>query len=201
MPQQQINLYRYFEKPVTDSEFLTWKRYWASNILFACLMVVALIFSVGENFFLKKRLQTSQTEMTKYKEEFQQMKGSFPQFFFGENINDAVAMLNKEMAAQKKIIDILSMHDAFSQNLISLSRTIVPNVWLTTISIEKNGRDITLIGKSIGMKNLQDFIARLNKDKIYGPYITALKKVSNENVNDPETKLTFELSMVRNSNG
>jgi len=112
-----------------------------------------------------------------------------------------VTSLKNEMAAQKQIIGILSMHNAFSQNLISFSRTIVPNVWLTKISIEKNGDDITLQGESIGMNSMHNFISNLEKDKIYTTYTTTLKKISNEDVKDPATKLSFELNMVKNSDG
>lgn len=201
MLNQQINLYSHFEKPKTDAEFLTWKRYWISNILFAILMVIIFMFSITENSLLKKKLQLSNTELISFQSQFQKIKGSYPQFFFGEKIDDAVSNLKKEMAAQKKIIGILTSHNPFSQNLIALSQTIVPNVWLTEISIRKSGNDIMLIGESIGMKNMQDFITRLDKNTIYGPYSTSLKNVNNKDVKNPETRLSFELNMVKNSDG
>jgi len=201
MLQQEINLYRFFAAPVTDAEFLTWKRYWIANALFASFMVIILLLSISDNYYLKQRLNLAQAKMAEYQAQFQKLKGSFPQFFFGENINDAVTSLKNEMAAQKQIIGILSMHNAFSQNLISFSRTIVPNVWLTKISIEKNGDDITLQGESIGMNSMHNFISNLEKDKIYTTYTTTLKKISNEDVKDPATKLSFELNMVKNSDG
>ena len=201
MLRQEINLITSLAKPETDSELFTWKRFLIANVIFTVLMIILLISSVLETHRLKNKLKIAENTMMQNQEKFQQMKNKLPQFLFGDNISEAVINMNKEMAMQKKIIAILASSSHFSQNLVALSRTIIPDVWLTKIYIAKNGAIIDLEGNSIGMDNLNEYIARLNKDNLLSPYEVTIKKIGNADVKNPKAKLSFELNMEKGSNG
>ncbi len=119
MLRQEINLLNGLAKAETDSELFTWKRYLLANALFTLLMVILLLSSLFETHHLKQKMQTAQNTMALNQKKFEEMKNKLPQFLFGDNINDAVANMKKEMATQKKIIAILAAHSPFSEALIA----------------------------------------------------------------------------------
>ncbi len=196
MLRQEINLYRQFTAPVTDATYFTWKRYWLLNIIFAIIMVVVFIASMMQTIYLRHEADTLQVKIAHFKEDFTKLKSSFPQLFFSENIGDSVSSLKRQMDAQQKIISILSKHSPFSGVLQGLSRSIIRNVWLNSITISKSGEMIVLDGHSIGMSNINDYINALNNDKSFDQYTVVVNEVKNMDVHDPNIRLTFQINMA-----
>lgn len=199
MLRQEINLYQHFEPPKTAADFLSWKRYWLFNVIVVILSIIIFIFSAIENVYLKHKVDKQQLILAKYQSEFQKIKNTLPQLFFNKDINEAVKSMQNEVAAQKEIIAILARHIPFSEDLVGLSNMIVPNVWLSLISIQKNGDEITLKGDGIGIQNVHKFIGNMENDKIYKNYSIELNEIKNKDVNDPNVRLNFEIRMVRKS--
>jgi hypothetical protein len=197
MLRQEINLYRHFHPPKTNADLVNWKRFWIFNITVFILMTIICITSFSENIYLRKKDKDLQAQLVIYQTEFEKLKGTFPQLFFDKDINEAVKTMQSQIAAQQDIISILSKHTAFSENLIAFSRTIVPNVWLNLIDINKNGDDILIKGNGIGISNLHAFIANLQNDKIFGRYTIEIKEVKNKDLSDPKLKLSFEIQMAK----
>ena len=196
MLRQEINLYRHFEPPRTQADLLSWKRYWILNIGVFVFFTVIYIFAYVENIYLKQRLKQAQVALATYQTEFQKLKNTFPQLFFNKDINEAVKSMKNEVAAQQEIIAILSKHAPFSEDLIALSRSIVPNVWLENISIQKNGEDITIKGNTLG-SYIDEFLAQINKDQLFSKYNVALSDAKNKSVDAQNVKLSFEIRMVK----
>lgn len=201
MLRQQVNLYRAFTTPFTTQQYLTWKRYWILNGIFLLFLIIVYFYTLFQNKQMQHKATVLQTQLASYQAEFKKLKDSFPQLFFSEDINDAVTGLKKQMAAQKNIISILSRHTPFSDVLMALSRTIIPNVWLTDILIDKDSNEITLEGESIGMKKLNDFQDSLVKDKAFEKYAIVVNEVNNSDVNNVNVRLKFQIKLTRKANG
>jgi Tfp pilus assembly protein PilN len=197
MLRQEINLYRSFQAPKTGASLLTWKRYWLSNLLVVIIMGMIGISTIIGNYVDEGILEKNAHELAQLKDDFMKLKSSFPQLFFSENITDAVNNFKKEMAVQQELIAMLAKRTPFSADLIGLSRSIHPDVWLKKIMIQKSGNDITLEGESIGMTNLNEFLANLDKDPIYKDYAIVINEIKNKNVSDPTNPLNFEIVMTK----
>lgn len=196
MFRQEINLYHYFETPRTSGNLLTWKRYWLLNMAVFVLLTIIYLASMIENTYLANKAKELHLQSASYQTEFQKLKSSLPQLFFNKNTEEAVKSMRSELAAQKEILAILSRHEPFSEVLASFSRSIVPNLWLTNISIQKNGDEITVKGNSVG-NNVDEFIAKIDQDKLLKNFNVKLNNVKNNDVTDANTKLTFEITMTR----
>jgi hypothetical protein len=200
MLRQEINLYRSYQAPQTNASFLTWKRYWIFNAIVAIIMLIIGITSIIGNYIDTRDLKENEVQLTQLKNDFTKLKSSYPQLFFSENITDAVNNFKKEMAVQQELIAMLSKRTTFSDDLIALSRTIHSDVWLKRISIQKSGNEISLAGESIGMTNLNEFLATLDKDSVYKNYAVSINEIKNKNTNDPTIPLSFEIMMTKNEN-
>lgn len=199
MLRQEINLFRHFETPQTSADLLTWKRYWMSNLAVLVLLIIIMIFSYFENIFAARKERNLKAELASYQSEFQKLKGTLPQLFFNKDVNEAVKSMQDELSAQQQIIDILAKNNPFSEILTSLSRSIVKDVWLTNINIQKNGNEITLIGNSIG-SNVDEYIAKLNSDNYLKNFSVKLNELKNTAAKGNEAKLTFEITLAKHEN-
>tara|TARA_R110000868_G_scaffold290766_5_gene550935 strand:+ start:2157 stop:2759 length:603 start_codon:yes stop_codon:yes gene_type:complete len=197
MLRQTINLHRSFKAPVTTATLFTWKRYWIMNGLVVVMMTAIYFSSLTHEYYKKSQLKNKQQTLAAYQADFKKLKEKFPQLFFSDDINESVKKFKQEMAAQQSIINMLSKRIPFSDDLLALSRTIVPNVWLTSIMIEKNGDDVIITGDSIGTANLHKFIANLEKDKIFKDFSAVIHEVNNKDVTNATNRIDFEIKMAR----
>jgi hypothetical protein len=200
MLRQEINLYRQFNAPASDADYLTWKRYWIMNIIVTLVFIFICITSAINNMVTKGEYDKAQTQLKHYQAEFAALKNTFPQVFFNENIDDSVKNLKKEMEVQRQIVAILSNHEPFSEDLMALSRSTIPNVWLTNINITKNNSEIVLKGESLGMNVIQDYISTLQREKNFSNKIVNVHEVNNKDLTNPNARLTFKISMVAKAN-
>lgn len=199
MLRQEINLYRHFETPRTTADLLTWKRYWMLNVAMLLLLIIIFIASFAENIYSRTREKKLQSQIAGYQKEFQQLKSSLPQLFFNKDVNEAVKSMQAELNAQQEIINILSKNKPFSEVLTSFSRTIVPNLWLTSISVQKNGDEITIKGHSIG-NNVDEYIAKVDQDSFLKNFNIKLDNVKNTDATKTDSTIDFEISMVKHGN-
>lgn len=199
MLRQEINLYRHFETPRTTADLLTWKRYWILNAVMLLLLILILIASFTENIYSRNREKKLQSQIASHQKEFQQLKSSLPQLFFNNDVNEAVKSMQAELNAQQEIINILSKNKPFSDVLTSFSRTVVPNLWLTSISLQKNGDEITIKGHSIG-NNVDEYIAKIDQDSYLKNFSIKLDNVKNTDAAKINSTIDFEISMVKHGN-
>ena len=196
MLRQDINLYRHFETPQTSADLLTWKRYWILNLAVLILLIIILISSFIENIYTKRQEKNLQVQLASYQNEFGELKGTLPQLFFNKDASEAVKSMKDELAAQQQIIDILAKNNPFSEILTSFSRSIVPNLWLTTINILKNGNQITIKGNSHG-NNVDEYLAKIDHDAYLKSFTVKLDELKNTDTKGDETKLNFEITLVK----
>lgn len=201
MPLQEINLYQQLKKAPTSADYLTWRRYLIANVVFLFFLVFVYCLNILGNHRMAAQLKIANADLVTYENSYKTLKNTLPEFLFSSNVNDTVNNLKKELETQKLIVNILSKHNLFSNNLMALSNSIVPNVWLTKFVIEKNGDTIVLTGNSFGLDNLHAYIDRLNKEKAFDNYEITIKQINNQNAKDTHDKLKFELNMVKSSNG
>lgn len=198
MLHQEINLYKHFEAPKSEGDFLTWKRYLFFNLIIFIILCLIYVSSWIEYIYLKHRNNNLQAEMAIQEKQFNQYKSKLPQIFFQQDINDVIKSMKSELDAQKKIIEILGKNVSFSKVLIELSSTIIPDVWLTKISIEKNGSQIMLHGNTSGTL-IDEYLDQIGKDKFFSNYTIKLNQVKNETPTKADTNanLKFEILLEK----
>lgn len=199
MLRQQVNLYRYFQAPPVAASFLTWKRFCQLNLFMFCFFVLSYFFSVWENYYLTNKKISLEQNIKILQEKFIAVKSTYPELFFSQDVSESVNKLKKELETQTRIISILVKRQPFSNDLIAFAKAIVPNVWLSRITIDKNGDEITLDGKSTNMKTLQLFLENLLNNKTFDGYVINIRQVENAAKGDKENNVTFEIGITKKS--
>lgn len=199
MLHQEINLYKHFEAPKSEGDFLTWKRYLFFNLIVFIILCLVYVSSLIEYTYLKHRNSDLELKVIDQEKKFNQYKSKLPQIFFQQDINDVIRGMKAELDAQKKIIEILKKNISFSKAFIKISHTIIPNVWLTKITIEKNGDQIMLYGNTLGTL-VDEYLDQIGKDKFFNAYTIKLNHVKNETPTaaDANTNLKFEILLEKN---
>ncbi len=195
MLRQNINLYRPQYSALQTAGVLSWHRLLLCISIFTAWMCILVIYSVIDNYFLRTALTDAQTQERRLQNNFLELKNHYPQLFFTKDVNESVNALQKELSSQASIIESITNHTAFSQYLSGLSLTIVPNVWLTQIDIDKSGQLITLKGKSLSMDALHDFLKNLLADKTFAQLALNLNNIEN----DATQNVSFEIELSKKS--
>jgi hypothetical protein len=196
MLQQEINLYRHYEETSAHADFLIARRFWIFNAIVVISLLIIYFFSIFQLFYMRHREKNLEITLAKSKDEFNKIKSGMPQLFFNKDVNEAVKSMRSEVAAQKKIIEILSRNVPFSKILTALSEAIIPDVWLSSISIQKNGEDIILKGNTIGTK-VDEFLDSIEKNKLFTSYHIKLDEVKNSNTESQDIRLSFVITLVK----
>ena len=161
-------------------------------------MFVIYYFVVLANFiYLEKQNIILQTQSKKLEKDFLALKSTFPPLFFANDVNISVETLKKQLEEQKQLLTSLGPVSIFSQHLSAFATDIVPNVWLTNITIDSSGRTITLKGKSTDMDTLQNFFSQITKNPLFEGYIFNADNVAKAAIVKDQGNLIFELSMSK----
>ncbi len=197
MQRQEINLYKPFAASNPAANFLNWQRLCYSFLIIAILFIIYYCILLGNFIYLEKQNARIQTQSKKLENEFLALKSTFPPLFFANDVNISVETLKKQLEEQKLLLDSLGPVSIFSKNLTAFATDIVPNVWLTNITIDNSGRSITLKGKSTDMQTLQSFFSQITKNSLFNGYIFNADNVAKADVVKDQGNLIFELSMSK----
>lgn len=198
MLRQEINLYTPFEKPIEQGYF-TWKQYKVFNIAVVIIMVLIYQYDLLQNFKLKSNVRANQKVLSELQVKFNGLKSALPAEFFSGTIDNSVDHIKKTMLAQQEIVSILSNHTLFSEDLITLSRTITDGVWLTQINISKYGKNIALTGESLNTDVLHEFIKNCKNDPNFKLFDISLNEIKDKDTKDKKAEATFKIELVKKS--
>ncbi len=197
MFQQEINLYNIIVEPEAPPTALSWKRMWLCQI--ACVIFFILLSLA--NYFSAYRLNHHKLQLAAQAETLQQqfykIKNTYPSIFFSRDVEESIHKLGQEMIAREKILQKIANHGLFSNSLVALSTIIPTNVWLTMISIDKSGDEITLKGNSNDSTSLQSFLSALNNAPIFSNYALSVNNIDDNKATPQKGDLIFEITMMR----
>jgi len=93
-----------------------------------------------------------------------------------------------QLVKKKEIIDALLQQgllnsSGFTEELEALAASIVSGVWLTEIQIQQGGKQISLTGKTLSMKEALLFLENLSNSNVFSGNDLELSKIGN-----PEAK-------------
>lgn len=198
MLRQDVNLYRSLEIKKPAALFLTWGRLKQCALLFAALLMIIYLILFTNYYLSRQQVNRLAMKETSLHREVMSLKESFPQLFFSQDVGETVDKLKNDIEGQRKILNSLITMSSFSEILQMLSATIIPDVWLTKITVMENGNKITLDGNSSDITEIQQFADNLRRhavSKIYDIDISNIEESTN--IKSP-SKLNFIISMTKN---
>lgn len=195
MMHQEINLYNQLSKPQPTTALVSWRQFWICNaIFFGGLVAISIFLQI--NIFI---LQSSESSLLLKEKELQQnfftIKSHYPGLFFSQNVAKTVDDLQKELVSGENFLRGISTQIPISTYLSILSNTILPDIWLSKISIKDDGENIYLKGKTLTTQSVQQFLEILVNEKAFSGYIL---NVNNIGPNVPDNQpVEFEINMVK----
>ncbi|EKD71875.1 MAG: hypothetical protein ACD_46C00080G0010 [uncultured bacterium] len=199
MFRQEVNLYQTFEDPIAPITPITWKQMWIINTIF----LFSLIIITFSNYWHINTLKKTKIELLKKVQEtqaaFYKIKSTYPSVFFSRDVAQSIEKMEREILAREKLLQKTANHGLFSQQLEAFSTAIVPNVWLTEITLSKSGDHIIIKGQSQSAAEMQQFIMHLTSEKIFSTYALSVKTIEDNTKTEAKGDLLFELNLIRNS--
>ena len=196
MLHQEINLYQAFKGPSDKGVFLTWQRFWLSNLMIAILFALMYGGFWLHYQWLTHQKMLKQTQLTQLQKQFNQMKKGFPALLFTKDSTQTLKELQEGLQAQQKILANIASQMYFSQVLTAFAKDIVPNVWLTGITITQGGQSVLFKGNSLGLDDLQKFLNQVQADGAFKNYYIRLSNVQKSEINKIAF-LTFQIALVK----
>lgn len=200
MLNQEINLYRSFEaKPLTGA-VLSWKQFCLIAYVISAIFTIGFLHSLWQVYQLDSTLDDLKLQNMTLLKKVDVLKSHYPKDFFTQDTSKSVDQLKSELEKQEQLLNSVVNLTPFSEQFSALARVILPDVWLTNISIIKGGQEISLQGKTIGIENLQNFIKNIFSNKSFANYSLHIN-----NINDADPKklddgtFNFELKFVKNT--
>ena len=159
--------------------------------------IILYLHSLWSISALEHKKVNEMKKINALQKKFFSLKTNYPQIFFSSDINQSIMQLKRELRIQQEILKNITNQVSFSQNLLALSRMIVPNVWLTEIMIDKSGQVIILKGNSIGAQNFHAFLQNLSQDNFFSKYTLNINNMEDTSKMVSNGTLTFEVSMAK----
>jgi hypothetical protein len=194
MLRQEINLFRYFEEPLAAETFPNWKLYCFCNTAFLAILIAVCLYSIWTVHHLTGIKHNLLQKSVALEKKFASIKSSYPPFFFSQDASKSVDKIRSATEEQNKMLATIRNQVHFTQYLTSLSTMIVPNVWLSSITITDNGANMILKGQSLSMKDLQLFLDNLLREKQFNG---SSLSISNAEQKGKNPILTFEISLAK----
>jgi len=158
MLQQQVNLYNAI--PKAPKYALSGHRCLQAIIAFAILLVFIFCIQLINFFFQNWQLSRLKSHQQALSMQIEQLgkNGTLPINVQLKQDNQKLTEELTTKTAELKELGGSLTSDQYPGYLIGLAKTIVPNVWLKTISIRESGQQITLTGSGLSAPAILDFV-------------------------------------------
>src|SRR5436190_6995802 len=130
MLHQEINLYNAFKEPTVIQDWLSIDKFIFYNSLLFTLFILIYLVSIWANHRLENQVIEAHKDIAKLQTNYYIMREKFPPIFFTQDVKQSVKQIQAEIIEQENTLNSLSTPNLFSKQLISLSQSIVPYVWL-----------------------------------------------------------------------
>lgn len=167
--QQQVNL---LDKRFREDEtLLSPKRIIQAWVVVLVLMALYSAYSYYDITELEKRAAIKQDEVDNVTQVLNKLESLTPQGTI-ESLEQEVEELKKEKERKLLVKDILRGTElgnitGFSRHMEGLARQIIPNLWLTSISIEDGGKSLAIAGSAIEPKLVPRYLQMLSNEQSF----------------------------------
>lgn len=161
---QQINLYRYLQKP--SKIFLNFNVILFCYALYLIFLFFGSLFDISRNNKLEDQLAQASVNLAKETNELNRIKSIYPSVNLSD-LEGSIRKLKDELKSKNEMFSQLSRKMVFSHYLIALGKDIIPSVWLTDIVINQFGKNITLKGQTTNPALLHTFVQNLHADPLF----------------------------------
>ena len=197
MLRQEINLYPKIKSVAPPTRWLSWKFLWLSNVIFISFFILIYFTTLWNVSYLKSKISQLNIQKKELQDNFFKLKDTFPKTVFSQNMDQSIAQLKQEVLIEKMLLKDIENYTPFSEDLISFSHIIVPDVWLTDILIEKGGETIVIKGKSSHSTNLQFFLDKISKDKQFKNYSLRANNIEEKKIDSGTFSFTFHDKKIK----
>lgn len=198
MQRQEINLYHYIEDTQTDTSAITINVLYIVCLLFTLLTLViyaVTLWNIKSQNEERVRLTNKSETM---KKTFFKLKEDYPSLFFSSDVQGALTILGEQIKQQQKIIQSLADNNPFSVYLTAFAESIPNGIWLTSITIENSGDQITLKGQNSNKLALQQFIEKSQSNSLLSKFKIQAQEIGNMSQSGNDKHLEFNVVMVKN---
>jgi Tfp pilus assembly protein PilN len=197
MYKQEINLYKHFAELNTDISPFSKKRLLLSWSLFIILSFILYFGSLWEIHQLGQENKQLISQENKLKSTFFALKNQYPALFFSQDAEATMTRMEAEITEQEKIFKSVQDNIPFSTYLTALANTIVPNVWLTSITIQNSGDEMSLKGEALDKNELQGFLEAIQSNSLFKPFKLESQDIGNTGNSDSDKHLNFEITLMK----
>ena len=195
---QEINLYQYFAIQSSEGNiWLNWRALIWSNVLF----IIFFLFLVLLDILHFASLEVKKSEILHQIRHVQKkidIKDQYLPLFLskGITVEEAIKKINNDVAVHQKILNEVTNPIPFSQYLLSLSQSVVPEVWLTRIFILKGGTEVRLQGRSLNIYFLREYFKKVMIQNTYAQMDFTVNNIEPlDTKNSENTQITFDVTL------
>ena len=158
--------------PLRQKIFLSSRMAFKLILGFIFLLLILSIFIYWKNIKTSRQLARLQQQKQLITNQIDSLKKRYPQLFDANQADKLLDNLTKQVKAKEKITTVLKKQKEFSRRGFSpflqiFAKDIEPGVWLTTISIEQQGRFIILKGHAFKTESILSFVKKLNDSSFF----------------------------------
>jgi len=169
---------------------------WLWGVLLAVLIGFSMISAVQNNV-LKRQIKKVQVETQNLSDQLLKISRVYADAAKKVSTDKELAQLKSEVNIKTKILDelkklIAQNKPSFSMDLTYFAQKIVPDVWLTAISLQTQGDVVNLRGSAFDVDSILTFTDRLNQLSLFQD--NPLHVVFLERVKTPQIQMNFILS-------
>ena len=196
MLRQQVNLLDFIHSAKVEKYNISIRIFILLNVLFNLIMIIIFSMQLINLFNIDKQVSGISHQLSISQKKLSDVKKRFPSEFFDKTETSAQNEIVNEIATSKSLLRELSRPILFSSILLSLSKNITDQAWLTKITVENEGDNITLNGHSYSVLELERFVNRLSEDENFPNRSFNISKVVNRNEKNKLSALDFEVKIT-----
>jgi Tfp pilus assembly protein PilN len=177
---QHINLYQK-EKKKWMADFTFQYMVWFFGA-FLGLLVIVSAYDVIQYLYAQKALDTLNKEQADKNKKLLAISGQVPEERTREQLLSEIKKYETEKQTKQEIISVLAAQtnqiSGFSEYFDSLSKQVMPGLWLTGFSFKDNGASLSLEGSTLKPEYVPQLITKLSAEPAFKGKTFHLFKIS-----------------------
>lgn len=199
MLRQDINLCHALTPTKPAAYFLSWRRFLYGQLLFFIFSLICFAYLAWHTYALEKTRTLLASQVEAEQKTLLHYKSEISPLFFEDDVGQTVDSMQQQLSEEMRLLQSLAMPMPFSSILLTLSATIIPDVWLLKITLAKSGDEIILRGKSMNHQALQSYISALTQNKLFTDFSFNVDDINNISANNNDQSLAFQITLKKKS--
>lgn len=201
MLKQQINLYEYIKPANSHVTFLSFKRFIQFQIVFIFLMSCYAIYAYLITFWLFVQNKNEATELQRAENKYLSLSKSMPELSKGTDFKNSIEDIQKELLNKEKILSSMEKYSRwkFSESMLTLSNSINTKTWINQFEFSMKSNDFILIGYSISLPAIHQFIREITHSKTFQNDTLDIKSIEKLPEKNNEEIYKFQIHLMGNA--